>query len=439
MVKFIKDEIDIAEIDFLGHDKLADSILEAIKLAEPPFTFALYGSWGTGKTMLMKRAKSKLEDDGYAPIWFNTWEYESEPNLLWPLLKLIRGSVKWGKGQKQQVEKIFKAVSRCVLDIGTRVGAKVLSGGLLEYKLQDIEEQLAKEDTPEELYQDKVQYLKDKFNEYIELVLKKTNKDKKKTDKDKLIIFFDDLDRCSPDKMIELLESVKLFLFTGKCVFIFALDKNIVSEAITKKYIEMESFDGESYLEKIFGFSFNLSPPKEEQLAEIVEKQFKLLDDTILNQDTRKKDLLKLLITSNRNNPRVLKRFLNKLLFLTTVCPEIKDWGFERFACIFIFEFWPDFRKVLNSMEPKYIDTYFSVLFSYKLHGVKEQLERNNQADSENLKAIKIYHLEKFIEDTDLYTTLCFITQGHGNYNEKASFLKESFKETQEICESHGL
>lgn len=431
VVKFIEDDIDITKIDFLGHDKLADSILKAIELANPPFTLAIYGCWGTGKTKLMERAKSKLEKEKYTPIWFDTWEYESEPNLLWPLLKLIREKAlyfNWGDVEKQQVEKIFKAVSRCVLDIGTRVSAKLLSGGILEYKLQDIEEQLAKEDTPLDLYQDKVQYLKEQFNEYIKLILKKTKQDK-------LIIFFDDLDRCSPDKVIELLESVKLFLYRGDCVFIFALDKKIVSEAITKKYIEMESFDGERYLEKIFGFSFNLTSPEEEQLKNITEKQFKFLDDTILTIKEKKSELLKLLETSNRNNPRILKRFFNKLIFLTKVYPNREELNFGLLGWIFIFEFWPDFRKLLNKMEGSSVQQYMSNIFKDTPSKVSFYLNGNpSPSNSDKVSPVFRQYPEsqKYFLDAFLYNTLKSISIDQ-------TTLYTGYEKAKEICETYGL
>lgn len=433
MAKFIKDEIDIAEIDCLGHDNLADSILTAIELAEPPFTFAIYGSWGTGKTKLMERAKCKLEEKGYTPILFDTWEYESEPNLIWPLLKLIREKThggKWGKINKEQVEKTFKSVSRCLLDIGTRVSSKVLSGGILEYKLQDIEEQLAKEDTPLDVYQDKVQYLKDQFNEYIKLILKKTKQDK-------LIIFFDDLDRCSPDKMIELLESVKLFLYRGNCIFVFALDKKIVSEAITKKYIDMDSFDGERYLEKIFEFSFNIPPPSRDQLGNIVEKQYRQYLPLIIGNDNKGWQLLDLLKTSNRDNPRVLKRFFNKLMFLTQVHRDTDELKFETFAWVFVFEFWPGFRKLLNEMGGEAANEYIRAVVSSDK--TPEEAKRNLERGQAQAFLIKYSESQKYYFDPFLYHTLHLIVENTNDIDLKFELLSRNYEKTKKLCEKHGL
>ncbi len=50
------------------------------------------------------------------------------------------------------------------------------------------------------------------------------------------LFLIDDLDRCLPDKAVEMLEAIKLFLDVAGCVFILALDDEIVERGIAHRY-----------------------------------------------------------------------------------------------------------------------------------------------------------------------------------------------------------
>ena len=52
----------------------------------------------------------------------------------------------------------------------------------------------------------------------------------------RLVVIIDDLDRCSPERIIENLEAIKLFLNVHKTAFIIGADPRIVKYAIEHKY-----------------------------------------------------------------------------------------------------------------------------------------------------------------------------------------------------------
>lgn len=51
-----------------------------------------------------------------------------------------------------------------------------------------------------------------------------------------LIIVIDNLDRCSPDRIIETMEAIKLFLSVQGTTFIIAIDEEVVSYPVQRKY-----------------------------------------------------------------------------------------------------------------------------------------------------------------------------------------------------------
>lgn len=87
------------------------------------------------------------------------------------------------------------------------------------------------------------------------------------TDIEKLIILIDDLDRCSPEWVIENLEAIKLFLSVSGTAFIIGADPRVVEHAIRLRYAERaiaEDKKDESerlvkdYLEKVIQIPYRL-------------------------------------------------------------------------------------------------------------------------------------------------------------------------------------
>jgi hypothetical protein len=56
----------------------------------PPLTIAVTGEWGSGKSSLMNLLRADLERYGFRPVWFNAWHHQKEENLLASLLETVR-------------------------------------------------------------------------------------------------------------------------------------------------------------------------------------------------------------------------------------------------------------------------------------------------------------------------------------------------------------
>jgi formylglycine-generating enzyme required for sulfatase activity len=77
----------------------------------------------------------------------------------------------------------------------------------------------------------------------------------------RVVVFIDDLDRCLPDKAVEVLEAVKLFLDVPGFVFVLGVDRAVIAEGIRVRYRDYETeLDGARYLEKIIQIPFKLPP-----------------------------------------------------------------------------------------------------------------------------------------------------------------------------------
>jgi len=151
-----------------------------------------------------------------------------------------------------------------------------------------------------------------KVEEFLENFKEKINKYNQKTGKN-IIVFLDDLDRCSNENMLNIIYNIKLLFSVENIIFIFGIDKYAVTLALKNKY-NNEHNKAESFLEKIFPISFNM-PKNVINLKVILKSVFKNLTENQLDE------IEKFFIKINLTNPRKLKKiFLRYLLIESTLC-----------------------------------------------------------------------------------------------------------------------
>ena len=78
---------------------------------------------------------------------------------------------------------------------------------------------------------------------------------------DNLVVMIDDLDRCTPEKIIDTLDAIKLFLAVPRVTFIIAVDERVIKYSIKSRYpmIDNDSVDiSKDYIEKIIQLPVNI-------------------------------------------------------------------------------------------------------------------------------------------------------------------------------------
>ena len=284
------------ENDFIGSLNKANSIKKFIENNNDKLKknnmIAIYGEWGSGKSSLMKTIDYKLENEKYEKIWIDMWKEESDySNLSIKILNKILSKLELDNSTKRDILKAF-----CVLGKGIKVSA-----GIISYDMKSAFEQIEKE-------VDNV----NKVEEFLENFKEKINNYNQKTGKN-IIVFLDDLDRCSNENMLNIIYNIKLLLSVENIIFIFGIDKYAVTLALKNKY-NNEHNKAESFLEKIFPISFNM-PKNVINLKVILKSVFKNLTENQLDE------IEKFFIKINLINPRKLKKiFLRYLLIESTLC-----------------------------------------------------------------------------------------------------------------------
>lgn len=298
------------ENDYLGIIDKGEIIKTFLQSNKDQFSeikmFSLYGEWGSGKSTLMKYLEKELKDD-FNTFFFEAWQYESDDNLSLSLLEYLSyetsDSTDEALGEIVEVAaKLFKGFSK---SLKISIPGLSVDGSKLVETLE--------EEPKETFYQ-----LKKKFNEeFVKWEEQITSGDKPKFN----IVFIDDLDRCEPENVLNLLSALKLFFTYGvKTIFFCGVDEKAVKEAVNTKYGEVVKSN--EYLEKVFDISFHM--PKHDDLLKLVNLYF---DDRNIEELDEKCNvaIANFLNQINFTNPRRLKKILNKYQILRILKSNLEN------------------------------------------------------------------------------------------------------------------
>ncbi len=298
--------------DKFGFENLSKEILDEILLKmELPNCFGLYGNWGSGKSTVLSYVRQHLKEEKneeykkITAVYFEAWKYEySEQNdLLFALLNCI-------KKQSGADTPLWKKLMVDVAVVASGVLAKLQIGNL-ENTTKDFELMESKILEKHERWVDKVEEFQSSFEKVIEEVLKK-----KKCSK--LIVIIDDLDRCLPENAVKLLEAIKNFLFIKNTLFIFAIDRRIISEMIEAKYGLHRGY-GDEYLMKIIHYYYELPIVN---LKVVVDEIFSTHS---LESTERQRQYIVNFLKQEAKEPRFAKHLLHQFAIALRISENAKE------------------------------------------------------------------------------------------------------------------
>jgi len=382
-MRFLPDEpITHLDADLLGYSEFVTDIETAIRYTQTPFVYGVLGDWGTGKTSILRLLEARFtadqsDDDRplyVVPIWFNAWEYETETNLIYPLLHAVKRSfADFEKQHKSRIDatkflEAFRDVAAtsafALGDIGFRAATKLLTGDA--YKLGDLktiyDDIWKRQEVTDALegWTNQLEKLKDAFatllTAYKTAIIGAVSG--LPSDTVRFVILIDDLDRCLPDTTIRMLESIKNYLTVPDAVFVLALNARVVYQGIRHKYGQSE-VSGREYLEKILNYTFYVPEPSMDNLKAFAGARMSaILPDPAerARLKTQLDEFGRVLSDCRFSNPRKIKRILNRyLLFLNKVQAEIGKFRLDSIIRLLVLaEYFPDvFQIVRDFIERK--------------------------------------------------------------------------------------
>ncbi len=244
--------------DRLQFSRYVEPLTEVIMndATQTPFTVGIFGAWGSGKSSLLAMIDQKLaadHDQEVVRVHFNPWIYRREPNILIPLLHTLQDTLaEDGRSRFTESARTIGALA-AKLSAGVLLGK--LSGGAVSLaSLNDLMAQYAKQRRETESEMSK---LRDTLQRQADMIDGKGAR---------LVFFIDDLDRCEPNEIIDLLESIKLFLDLRNVFFIIAIAKDVVDRGVAFKYRDFGFTEGkvlavgDEYLDKMIQLPLYLLP-----------------------------------------------------------------------------------------------------------------------------------------------------------------------------------
>jgi Cdc6-like AAA superfamily ATPase len=347
-------EITKKEDDRFDFRDYAEVLADRARKAEPPLTIGLYGSWGSGKTSLMKligeelrlsvradqigiieqlpewsgrpellksiekspearispflirvfkflfRIEGKVQE--IESIWINVWQLSNQEEVWQAFLQALfnrvnrklpwRKRVQWRKLGRELLVNSYRIVIVIIpIILGGLIGkpdaswvdvintltnpisstpvGSLTSFGLFLWLLVKPAVEASREVVDIDLksmlkygsYKEQITELMKLQDDFAGMVADLVGKE------GRLVVFIDDLDRCTPDKIPDLLEAIKLFTTMPKCVYVLGLDHDIVRQGIFKKYRFEDKREAEEYLEKIVQVPFHLPPLDEGKIS----------------------------------------------------------------------------------------------------------------------------------------------------------------------------
>ncbi len=275
--------------DYLHFSVVSKTVANLIiESGDNPISIGVSGSWGAGKSSMVKMIGKDLneqsgEDNKYIFLEFNAWLYQGYEEAKSALLqsvtrKLTEEMQKQKISEDDELGKKFKRflkrinwfqVSKLALPLlaGFIPGAapvgvianfanamknswnnrdkKSENGEALntafEGLIPELENLLKENEEITEPVTKQIEEIREEFEEILGQL------------RVKLVVLVDDLDRCLPETAISTLEAMRLLLFVKRTAFIIAADEQMIRNGVRAHFNGVELSDGlvTSYFDKL--------------------------------------------------------------------------------------------------------------------------------------------------------------------------------------------
>ena len=311
-----------SEADLFGIQKYQNALVEFVNHSHTPLTIALQGEWGSGKTSLMNLLDDELCDKGtFYRVWINSWQYSLMRTPEEAILKIVEGMIEQivktvsdNDGKNKTVENV-KSIFKKISFAGGKFLAKQIAdkAGLNPDGVDALFDGEGAEGA-------EISRMKKEIEKLITEIIEK-NKDKNKLG---FIFFIDDLDRIDPPVAVQILELLKNIFDLDKCIFILAIDYDVVIKGLEPKFgklTDKNEREFRSFFDKIIQMPFSM--PVASYTIDVylmnALKNIGFISEEESTENQYKESLTELASLSVGQNPRALKRLTNTLSLINII------------------------------------------------------------------------------------------------------------------------
>ena len=299
--RFLGDQPYTEPHDPLGYDSLVEQLGNLIgrSHASSPFVIGIEGPWGVGKSSVMLKLDKRLTQDGLRTVYYNAWSHEGRRGATEALLKTVLAALdedivqRWVRFDRSQK---WKRASVVLLRVPVvALAARVGLGSAADRVWDSL--------------QRNVEVANDFHQRFSEAMEEWSKRNPAAGQPGLLVVFIDDLDRCSDKSVVDILTAVKLYLTVPRCVFVIGYDRMAVDELIHRRTGQPAMVKGSMYLEKMIQVPFSI-PQAEPQAARVCLREY-LEEAGVASLFAGSEDII---VRNTDSNPRKMKRFINVLL-----------------------------------------------------------------------------------------------------------------------------
>ena len=299
--------------DQLNFSDYAQAFAEIIASedTEPPLTIGIYGSWGIGKSSLLEMIAGEFENPeaGSTPVHvveFNAWEYNSSEKI-WPALvrrvmEEMERRAQWtqwarfwdtvkrnlGREWRRrraplavavlavlavavvaavQLELSSELILAALAALGISGAAKVISDVATNPVSKWVGTLVERDEYGEEL-----PYMRE-IRADLRFLAEEMRGD---GEQPRILVTIDDLDRCEPEKAVEVLQAVNQLLDFDAFVVCLGIDARVITAAVEAHYDQLLGEAGASgyeYLDKIVQIPFRIPTPTPAEIESFLAAQ----------------------------------------------------------------------------------------------------------------------------------------------------------------------
>ena len=274
-----------SKIDFLNFNETAESIKDLITEKElMPISIGVFGDWGAGKSTILELTKASLESDEqeYIQVHFDAWTFQGYDDAKAALLETIASTlVKKAADDKNLSAKAKEFAGRIdkirlmglLMDGGAALAGIPTMGGIQKIMglfsggddgELDVDDVKGAVDGAKDVAKKNKGLIKDKksFSPPKEIKeFRKAYSDLLKEFDKPLIVYVDNLDRCSPFNAISTLEAIRLFLFLPNTAFVIAADEDMIRLAVPEYHKGASQRHQTDYLDKLIQIPVHVPRP----------------------------------------------------------------------------------------------------------------------------------------------------------------------------------
>ena len=265
----------------LNRKAYGEALAKVVETYAEGFVLSINNPWGTGKTTFIKMWQAMLVNQGFKTVYFNAWENDFDST---PQVALIS---ELGSLTNQKSDKTFKDLVDKAAILSHHVLPAVAKAIVEKYLGKDILKEVIEASTEgaAEILRDEISDYAKKKKGLLEFKGQLERYVKERTEGKPLVILIDELDRCRPTYSVDLLENVKHFFNVPGIVFVLAIDKDQMENAI-RGYYNSEGMNAKEYLRRFIDLEFSLPVPEKGAFCRYLYQYFGFSD--FLETDARR-------------------------------------------------------------------------------------------------------------------------------------------------------